>query len=98
MKRRFHPEVGHDIEEAADWYEERKTGLGGTFLAALESCLERIEEQPALYQRVRGAIRRAPLPRPFPHGVFYRSHPEVLEVLAVLHPARNPRIWSERGR
>jgi plasmid stabilization system protein ParE len=96
MRRRFRREALTDLREAATWYDEQKPGLGDTFLEVLEDSLDRIEGNPLLYPRVRGELRRAPLGRPFPHLIFYLPKGEILEVVAVFHPARNPRIWQRR--
>jgi toxin ParE1/3/4 len=40
-------------------------------------------------------VRRGKL-RKFPYLIYYRVHPNKLEVLAVLHGSRDPRLWRER--
>lgn len=36
----FHAEVANDYNEAYDWYEQQKSGLGERFLAAVRAKLE----------------------------------------------------------
>ena len=66
MRRRLRDEVVQDLTEAADWYDERRPGLGLRFLVAVEETLSRIEENPGLYRSLYRDFRRALLPRPFP--------------------------------
>ncbi len=74
----FRPRVGQDLAGAFGWYEERRAGLG--------------EEFPEMFARVHGEVRRAMVAR-FPYAVFYRLEPKHVVVLAVLHTARDPKLW-----
>jgi hypothetical protein len=56
-----------------------------------------IRERPLVYQIVEGDVRR-PLTRRFPYGVFFPTEPRRIVVLAVLHTARDPRVWQSRVR
>ena len=84
-----------DIAEAAEWYELRKVGLSLQFRGALDKTFAGIQERPSLYPIVYRDLRRA-LVRRFPFGVFYVVQSESVIVVAVLHTARNPRIWRAR--
>jgi plasmid stabilization system protein ParE len=86
------PEAERDINLAADWYEERKPGLGGEFIGAVVVVLDNIEQHPRSHPIVRGRVRRALLLR-FPYGVFYAEENGVVVVLACLHARRSPRRW-----
>ena len=45
----FRPAAAADLEEAADWYEAKRSGLGLEFLDAVRATLARISENPKLY-------------------------------------------------
>ncbi len=45
----FRPAAGADLEEAADWYEAKRSGLGLEFLDAAHATLATISENPKLY-------------------------------------------------
>ena len=83
-----------EIGEAQEWYELQSTGLGEEFIAALELQLKRLEQAPLLYAEAIPGVRRALLPR-FPYGLFYTVRDNLIQVLAVLHDARNPRQWPK---
>lgn len=44
MSRRvlFEPEASAELEEAARWHEAQRSGLGLTFLAAVDGAVERL--------------------------------------------------------
>lgn len=95
MKLVLRPFVERDLDEAARWYEEQRPGLRGVFLKAVEDTLSRIEANPHLYPVVHLNVRRAALRR-FPYGVYYRLIKDEIQVLAVVHDARNPAVWQRR--
>jgi toxin ParE1/3/4 len=45
-----------EFDDAAVWYEAQKPGLGREFVAAVERVLDRIANQPELYQIVEGVV------------------------------------------
>ena len=49
------PEAEQDLAEARDWYEEKRIGLGGEFLLAVDKAQNKCQE---------GDDRRARLPSP----------------------------------
>ena len=91
------PEAADDIQAARDWYERQRPGLGRQFLDCLDDQLNRVRNAPQLYARVCGGVRRCKLPR-FPYLVFYREFQDRVEILAVFHASRNPRLWQSRVR
>jgi toxin ParE1/3/4 len=95
MKLVFRPYVEREIDEAANWYEERQTGLRDRFLGAVEEALSKVEKNPRPYPTVHLDIRRASLGR-FPYGVYYALLEDEIHVLAVVHDARHPSVWRWR--
>lgn len=91
----FLPEVDGDTEEAYDWYELQRAGLGDDFFLAVEECLNRIQRNPLAFQKIFKQIRRA-LARKFPFGVFFIVKEDVITVTAIVHLARHPKSWKKR--
>jgi toxin ParE1/3/4 len=91
----FRPEAVADVLEARRWYEEQELGLGDAFAASVEEVVNRIKSMPRMYPVAHRDVRRGKL-RKFPYLIYYRVHPNKLEVLAVLHGSRDPRLWRER--
>jgi plasmid stabilization system protein ParE len=92
---RIRPEAERDVEAAYAWYEEQRPGPGREFLNDLELVYERLTEFPVMYADIYRGLRRA-LSKRFPVGVFYLVTETQVRVLAVVHFARNPRVWRAR--
>jgi len=89
------PEATVEIQEARDWYEQRRQSLGDEFMAAVREALTAVEASPQRYPVVRRDIRRALLRR-FPYSLLYIMEPERTVVIACFHGKRNPRSWYSR--
>jgi plasmid stabilization system protein ParE len=85
-----------DLDDAADWYEMNKPGLSYDFRLALDATFSLILRYPDSSALVASSIRRALLYR-FPHAVYYRTHGDSIEVIAILHTKRSPRAWQARN-
>ena len=90
------PEAEADVDDAAQWYDDRRRSLGARLTAAIRATLQRISDKPDLYAEVDDGIRRAPVRR-FPYGVFYHHKADRVEVIAILHDRRDPSIWQCRA-
>ena len=91
------PEAEADALQAFRWYNEQVPGLGQEFLAEVESVLEHIRANPEASRKAYREFRRV-LTRRFPYAVFYSVQAERAVVFAILHTARDPRLWRQRGR
>ena len=92
---RVRPQAEREIEAAFAWYEEQRAGLGREFLHELDLVYERLTKFPLIYAEVYRGLRRTRLRR-FPIGVFYLLTEAEIRVLAVVHLARNPKVWRSR--
>lgn len=93
----FRRQAGIDVADAYTWYENQRRHLGEVFLQAVEDALRRIANFPELFARTNQVVRRANVGK-FPFAVFYLVEPRRIVVLAVLHTARDPRIWPRTRR
>ncbi len=89
------PEADRDILETRDWYEERLEGLGFRFASRVAAAIEYLGESPELFGEVDHGVRAAPVHR-FKHVVYYRILVDRIDILAVLHTARDPSEWKKR--
>ena len=85
----------NDLRSAFEWYESQRPGLGESFLVAVEEQLENVAAFPDANRVVYRRIRRAVVAR-FPYLIFYIAKAERVDVLAILHHARNPADWPSR--
>lgn len=84
-----------EYDEAADWYEARRPGLGARFTAAVQDVFDSASANPERHPRVFGDVHEG-LVRGFPYCVYYRVEGGYLLVIAVLHTSRGPSVWQSR--
>jgi len=85
-----------DVQEARDQLEAVRVGLGTQVLARVREVLARIEKMPELHGKVWQDVRAARL-KQFRYIVYFIVLADRVEVLAVLHGARDPSSWQSRG-
>lgn len=84
-----------DVEEAFQWYDSQRPGLGAAFRHALDIAVAAVESNPEAYAVIQRETRRALLPK-FPYGLFYRVLDDTIVVVACMHAKRHPRVWRTR--
>jgi plasmid stabilization system protein ParE len=87
-------EAEEDIQAAREHFERIRPGLSSQFVAGLRELLEGVELTPELYGLVRKDIRAARLR--FRYVAYYVAFSDRVEVLAILHGARDPTVWESR--
>ncbi len=102
MSRRVlvEPEASTELEEAARWYEAQRSGLGLTFLAAVDVAVEYLAAWPESGSGVPGvpaspSACQLPVSR-FPYRIVYMIASEEVRVLAVAYTRRRPGYWRSR--
>jgi toxin ParE1/3/4 len=92
---RFHPAAEAELNEAADWYDERSPGLGAQFIGAVRMKIDTLLAAPQRWRAINGA-RRVLLGR-FPYAIVYREvSTDEIEIIAIAHYRRHPKYWSRR--
>jgi|CXWL01.1.fsa_nt_gi plasmid stabilization system protein ParE len=89
------PEAELDLEQAVDWYNEQRPGLGREFLECVEEVFDRIRQLPEIYPVVYRTARLA-LARRFPYAICYVYYDNTVYVMAVFHGHRDPNVWQDR--
>jgi plasmid stabilization system protein ParE len=85
-----------EYDEAADWYESRRKGLGLRSVSAVRKALEDMAVRTDSWSEVWPGVREAPV-RKFPYFIYYQTHRDHVMVLAVFRAARNPSVWQPRA-
>ncbi len=93
---RLLPEARVEFDEATDWYEQRRSGLGAIFLARVREVFDRVAADPDRHPVVYLNVRRALVPR-FPYVVLFREETGEVIVISVFHTSRDPSIWQSRS-
>jgi plasmid stabilization system protein ParE len=85
-----------EFDEAFDWYEQQRAGLGIQFAESVQAVFDNISAMPEQHAPIFRDVRRA-LVRQFPYSVMYRIRGGRVVVLAVFHNKRDPDIWKSRA-
>lgn len=92
---RLRPIALAELTDAWRWYEEQREGLGDEFRACVDAAMAEIGRTPLAWPRVRRDARKRVVRR-FPYAVNYLVESQHIEVLAVFHTSRDPKVWQER--
>jgi toxin ParE1/3/4 len=86
-----------DVAEAAQWYNERRLGLGEKFLSEVDQAIVRMLENPLALPVIlrRHEVRRV-LTKRFPYRIIFSLEDDMVVVHAVLHGRRDDRHWQDR--
>ena len=71
MRVEYHPDTVDDLNNAIDYYESRRSGLGSEFRQEIYQTIDRIAADPYLFRTVSGEVRRCFVHR-FPFSILYR--------------------------
>lgn len=76
----FRHQARRELDEAGDWYERERTGLGLEFFAEIERLLRRVsgnpEQSPVLFRGTRKAVACR-----FPYCVYFRERNQHIVVV-----------------
>ncbi len=102
MRVELHPEARVELRAAANWYDERRAGLGDEFMAELSALLTRIGAMPEAFpswprtSAARSRIHMAIVLR-FPYLIAFERRSGAVVVLAIAHAKRQPLYWLTRA-
>lgn len=92
---RFRPQVADDLRDAADWYEEKRSGLGDEFLTEFWLAIDAITNRPLSFAVASTGLRACRLAR-FPYVIHFRFERDEIVVFAVMFGGRDPSAWTDR--
>jgi mRNA-degrading endonuclease RelE of RelBE toxin-antitoxin system len=95
-KLKIDEEALQDIQNATDWYNEQLQGLGARFQKQVKTQINSLKKNAPLFSK-RYADVRCMFIKKFPFMVHYTldSNLFLVEVFAVIHTSRNPKIWEK---
>jgi plasmid stabilization system protein ParE len=91
----FNELAERELNDAAQYYEQERRGLGAAFIAEVQRCTAAALELPQSSPVVLGNVRRW-LCRRFPYGLLYTVKDDELRILAVMNLRRRPGYWVGR--
>ncbi|NTU70719.1 MAG: type II toxin-antitoxin system RelE/ParE family toxin [Coriobacteriia bacterium] len=92
----FEPAAAFELNEAADFYDLERAGLGSEFLDAVGHALSLVSGAPEAYPVELGETRKCVVGR-FPYSVMYWVDARGVHVSAIAHHRRRPAYWDDRA-
>jgi toxin ParE1/3/4 len=89
------PETELDLREAANWYNDKRDGLGDEFLSAFWSRIADIVERPLSFGISSKNVRACSLSR-FPYVIYFKVTGFDVLIVAVMHGGRSSIAWIDR--
>jgi len=77
------------MQEAFDWYEQQKPGLGELFITELNTYFNKLKSNPGFYGKIYKNFRQVVLKK-FPYALVYEIIKTDVLLFAVFHTSRNP--------
>ena len=84
-----------DLQISKEWYDLQKEKLGDDFVYEVDKTLQIIFFNPFQFPKIKGEIRRA-ITQKFPFGIFFFVEKNIINVIAIFHFSRNPKILKDR--
>jgi plasmid stabilization system protein ParE len=91
----WHEEAQSEADAAAEFYQQKQSGLEKCFLDNLEDAISKITRRPYLYRQIEANIRKCKLSH-FPYTVIYRIQADAIQIIAVMHLRQEPGYWKYR--
>jgi plasmid stabilization system protein ParE len=100
VRLEFHDEAVEDARDAFDWYAKRSQRSAEQFAELFEEAAVSIVRNPQSFAMVEeegleGEFRRV-IMKKFKFSIIYNVGSEILLVVAVAHPSRDPGYWLHR--
>lgn len=88
-----------DIQETSEWYEFQLKGLGLRYKTQTKKQINTLKKDPYLFSIKYNNIRCRKIEK-FPFLIHYEINEETktVNVFAVFHTSRNPKIWNTRQK
>jgi hypothetical protein len=95
MDHEFLAPARAELDEAFDFYESQRPGLGAALTVEIEAAIAKILQKPTLWAKLPGDVRRCRLIR-FPYALIYQIRGSLILIVAVAHLRRKPAYWRNR--
>jgi plasmid stabilization system protein ParE len=91
-------EAEKELNEAVDWYNDRKRGLGQRFARDVRALMRKAAQNASRFRLVSRVTRQARLPNWHNYAIYFtvRESPPEIIVVAVFHARRNPEDLRRR--
>ncbi len=86
-----------DVQNAVDWYDQQRIGLGEEFFFAFDKENQQLRRNPYVFA-IKYDYIRCKLIGKFPYNIHYfiNEQFQTILVVGVFHTSRNPKLWKKR--
>lgn len=84
-----------DFDSSYLYYSDDSFTLADSFYKQIDESLETIRKYPLSFQKIHKNIRKFTV-KHFPFIIYYQIEKNTIQIIAIFHTSRNPRIWKER--
>jgi hypothetical protein len=91
----FHPEAEIELQQAINFYENIRLGLGLDFAKEAYAAIQRAVLFPEAWALVDSDIHRSLVAR-FPYGILYSIELNEIFIVAVMNLHKEPNYWQQR--
>ena len=95
MKFYFHEDAELEFNNAIEYYENVRSGLGLELAQEVYIAIERIKQFPEAWSPMSKNTKRCLVNR-FPFGIIYQVKSGLLRIIAVADLRRRPDYWKNR--
>jgi plasmid stabilization system protein ParE len=88
--------AARELEEAIEWYNEEKPGLGRAFARTFRAATAVLRENPFLYPIAYSDFRRMTLAH-FPYSILFDIRGNLVVIGSCFHQSRDPSEWEDEG-
>lgn len=81
-------EATRDVQQAVNFYESQRIGLGIEFLHELKTYLDKITENPGMFRTIES--KQFANLRRFPFKIVFQVRGDLITVFSIFHHSRNP--------
>jgi hypothetical protein len=95
VKVEFHVEAEDELFAAAEYYDQRESGLGRALIAEVGAAVLQIVDHPLAWPKLDREVRRC-LIRRFPYSLLFCFDQDRIFIVAFMHLHRRPGYWRSR--
>lgn len=97
MKITFLDAAQTELDDAIEYNDQQRAGLGLDFSDEVEQPVDRIRHHPEAWSPLSSRVRRCLVNR-FPYSVIYQLRSEIIIIVAIQHHHQKPAGWRSRVR
>lgn len=88
-------EAENDFDNSYEYYYEDSPKVADAFFQRINASLEIITKSTLSFQVIHKTLRKFTVQK-FPFVIYYQVVDCTIQIIAIFHTSRNPKIWTER--